>query len=78
MLITAEAIGVLPPVSILYADEAMYHFVTCFTSKLAGTVVGVTEPEATFSACFGAAFMSQKASVYAELLADRMGHHRTR
>ena len=56
----------------------MYHFVMGFTSKLAGTEVGVTEPEATFSACFGAAFMSQKASVYAELLAERMAAHDTR
>ena len=78
VLLTADAFGVLPPVSILDADEAMYHFVTGFTSKLAGTEVGVTEPEATFSACFGAAFMSRKASVYAALLADRMDHHRTR
>jgi len=78
VLLTADAFGVLPPVSILDADEAMYHFVTGFTSKLAGTEVGITEPEATFSACFGAAFMSQKASVYAELLANRMSDHKTR
>ena len=78
VLLTADAFGVLPPVSLLDRDEVMYHFVTGFTSKLAGTEVGVTEPEATFSACFGAAFMSQKASVYAELLAQRMGAHHTR
>ncbi len=78
VLLTADAFGVLPPVSVLNTDEAMYHFVTGFTSKLAGTEVGVTEPEATFSACFGAAFMSQKASVYAELLASRMAAHQTR
>ncbi|MGI9600444.1 MAG: phosphoenolpyruvate carboxykinase (ATP), partial [Acidimicrobiales bacterium] len=78
VLLTADAFGVLPPVSILDRDEVMYHFVTGFTSKLAGTEVGVTEPEATFSACFGAAFMSQKASVYAELLAERMDAHHTR
>jgi phosphoenolpyruvate carboxykinase (ATP) len=65
-------------VSILDTNEVMYHFVSGFTSKLAGTEVGVTEPEATFSACFGAPFMSQKAHVYAELLADRMGEHKAR
>ncbi len=78
VLLTADAFGVLPPVSILDKDEVMYHFVTGFTSKLAGTEVGVTEPQATFSACFGAPFMSQKPSVYAELLADRMEKHQTR
>jgi phosphoenolpyruvate carboxykinase (ATP) len=78
VLLTADAFGVLPPVSILDSAETMYHFVSGFTSKLAGTEVGVTEPEATFSSCFGAAFMSQKASVYAELLAKRMGEHETR
>jgi phosphoenolpyruvate carboxykinase (ATP) len=78
VLLTADAFGVLPPVSILDTDETMYHFVMGFTSKLAGTEVGVTEPEPSFSACFGAAFMSQKASVYAELLAQRMAQHRTR
>ena len=78
VLLTADAFGVLPPVSVLDADEVMYHFVTGFTSKLAGTEVGITEPEATFSACFGGPFMSQKASVYAELLAKRMSEHKTR
>jgi phosphoenolpyruvate carboxykinase (ATP) len=78
VLLTADAFGVLPPVSILTPDEVMYHFVTGFTSKLAGTEVGITEPEATFSACFGSPFMSQKPSVYAELLADRMQKHDTR
>ena len=78
VLLTADAFGVLPPVSILNPDEVMYHFVTGFTSKLAGTEVGVTEPEATFSACFGGPFMSQKAHVYAELLAKRMSAHETR
>lgn len=78
VLLTADAFGVLPPVSILDTDEVMYHFVTGFTSKLAGTEVGITEPEATFSACFGGPFMSHKASVYAELLAKRMGEHKTR
>ncbi|MEG3586716.1 MAG: phosphoenolpyruvate carboxykinase (ATP), partial [Actinomycetota bacterium] len=78
VLLTADAFGVLPPVSILNPDEVMYHFVTGFTSKLAGTEVGVTEPQATFSACFGDPFMSQKPHVYAGLLAKRMGEHDTR
>lgn len=78
VLLTADAFGVLPPVSILTTDEVMYHFVTGFTSKLAGTEVGITEPEATFSSCFGAPFMSHKPSVYAELLAARMAEHKTR
>jgi len=78
VLLTADAFGVLPPVSILDTAETMYHFVMGFTSKLAGTEVGVTEPEPSFSACFGAAFMSQKASVYAELLAKRMAENETR
>ena len=78
VLLTADAFGVLPPVSILDADDVMYHFVMGFTSKLAGTEVGVTEPQAAFSACFGDPFMSHKPSVYAELLAKRMREHDTR
>ena len=78
VLLTADAFGVLPPVSILDADEVMYHFVMGFTSKLAGTEVGITEPQAAFSACFGDPFMSQKPAVYAELLAKRMRDHKTR
>jgi len=78
VLLTADAFGVLPPVSILNRDEVMYHFVMGFTSKLAGTEVGVVEPQATFSSCFGAPFMSHKPSVYAELLAHRMEAHQAR
>ncbi len=78
VLLTADAFGVLPPLSILTEDDVMYHFVTGFTSKLAGTEVGVTEPEATFSPCFGAPFMSHKPSVYARLLAQKMTDHKTR
>jgi phosphoenolpyruvate carboxykinase (ATP) len=78
VLLTADAFGVLPPVAILEPSEVMYHFVTGFTSKLAGTEVGVTEPQATFSACFGSPFMSQQPSVYAELLRERMEKHQTR
>ncbi|RZV47326.1 MAG: phosphoenolpyruvate carboxykinase (ATP) [Acidimicrobiales bacterium] len=78
VLLTADAFGVLPPVSILDAEEVMYHFVMGFTSKLAGTEVGITEPQAAFSSCFGDPFMSQKPSVYASLLAERMHDHQTR
>jgi len=78
VLLTADAFGVLPPVSILTPKEVMYHFVQGFTAKLAGTEVGITEPVAAFSACFGAPFMAQKPSVYAELLAEKMGQHQTR
>jgi phosphoenolpyruvate carboxykinase (ATP) len=78
VLLTADAFGVLPPVSVLTKEEVMYHFVSGFTAKLAGTEVGVTEPQAAFSACFGAPFMSQKPDVYAELLAKKMEQHHTR
>jgi len=78
VLLTADAFGVLPPVSLLTENEVMYHFVMGFTSKLAGTEVGVTEPQATFSSCFGAPFMSQKPMVYGELLQRRMAEHKTR
>ena len=72
VLLTADAFGVLPPVSVLSRDEVMYHFVSGFTSKLAGTEVGITEPVAAFSSCFGAPFMARHPSVYAELLAKKM------
>lgn len=78
VLLTADAFGVLPPVSILDARDVMYHFVSGFTAKLAGTEVGVSEPKAVFSACFGAPFMSQKPSVYARILAKKMRTHRAR
>lgn len=78
VLLTADAFGVLPPVSVLEAKDVMYHFVSGFTSKLAGTEVGVTEPQAAFSACFGGPFMSHKPSVYAKLLAEKMSRHKTR
>jgi len=72
VLLTADAFGVLPPLSVLQGKEVMYHFVQGFTSKLAGTEVGITEPQAAFSACFGAPFMAQKPPVYARLLAEKM------
>ncbi|MGI9301710.1 MAG: phosphoenolpyruvate carboxykinase (ATP), partial [Gammaproteobacteria bacterium] len=78
VLLTADAFGVLPPVSVLEGKEVMYHFVSGFTAKLAGTEVGLTEPKAAFSACFGAPFMSQKPSVYAEILERKIKQNKAR
>ena len=78
VLLTADAFGVLPPVSVLEPKDVMYHFVSGFTAKLAGTEVGITEPKAAFSACFGAPFMSQKPSVYANILAEKMQQAKAR
>ena len=78
VLLTADAFGVLPPISVLTPEEVMYHFVSGFTAKLAGTEVGVTEPKAAFSACFGAPFMAQKPPVYARLLSEKMKQHKAR
>ena len=78
VLLTADAFGVLPPVSVLDGKQVMYHFVSGFTAKLAGTEVGVTEPQAAFSACFGAPFMAHKPSVYAKLLHSKMEKHKAR
>ncbi len=77
ILLTADAFGVLPPVSKLTPEQTMYHFISGYTAKVAGTEVGITEPEATFSACFGAAFMVWHPSKYAELLAEKMAKHGT-
>ncbi|MCB0062044.1 MAG: phosphoenolpyruvate carboxykinase (ATP), partial [Caldilineaceae bacterium] len=75
ILLTCDAFGVLPPVARLTREQAMYHFISGYTAKVAGTEMGVTEPEATFSACFGAAFMVWHPSVYAELLAKKMAEN---
>ena len=72
ILLTCDAFGVLPPVSKLTPEQAMYHFISGYTAKVAGTEMGVTEPEATFSACFGAAFLVWHPTKYAEMLADKM------
>ncbi|CAL1164159.1 unnamed protein product [Cladocopium goreaui] len=72
IMLTCDAFGVLPPVSKLTPSQAMYHFISGYTAKVAGTEVGVTEPTATFSACFGAPFMVWHPAKYAELLAEKM------
>lgn len=73
--LTADAFGVLPPISRLTEEQAMYQFLSGFTAKLAGTERGVTEPQATFSTCFGAPFMVHHPSVYAELLGQKIREH---
>ena len=78
ILLTADAFGVLPPVSRLTPEQTMYHFISGYTAKVAGTEVGVVDPEATFSACFGAAFLVWHPSKYAELLAEKMQTHGAR
>jgi len=72
VFLTADAFGVLPPISKLSPEQAMYHFISGYTAKVAGTERGVTEPQATFSACFGAPFMPLHPTVYAELLAEKI------
>lgn len=72
IFLTADAFGVLPPISKLTTGQAMYHFISGYTAKVAGTERGITEPQATFSACFGAPFMPMHPTVYAELLAEKM------
>lgn len=75
IFLTCDAFGVLPPVSKLTPEQAMYHFISGYTAKVAGTEVGVTEPKATFSACFGAAFLVLHPAKYAEMLAEKMREH---
>ena len=78
IFLTADAFGVLPPISRLDKDAAMYHFVTGFTSKLAGTERGVTEPQPTFSTLFGEPFMPMDPSVYAKMLGDKLEKYGTK
>ena len=72
VMLTADAFGVLPPIARLTPDQAMYHFLSGYTAKVAGTEIGVTEPEATFSTCFGAPFMPRHPSIYGNLLKERI------
>lgn len=76
IFLTCDAFGVLPPVSKLTPEQAMYHFISGYTAKVAGTEVGVTEPQATFSPCFGGPFLVWHPAKYAELLADKMRTHK--
>jgi len=78
LFLTADAFGVLPPISRLTPEQTMYHFISGYTAKVAGTERGVTEPKATFSACFGAPFMAQHPSVYADLLGEKIAEHDVR
>ncbi len=72
IFLTADAYGVLPPIARLTPDQAMYHFLSGYTARVAGTEIGVTEPQATFSTCFGAPFMPRHPSVYGNLLKERI------
>jgi len=78
VFLTADAFGVLPPVAKLTPEQAMYHFMSGYTSKLAGTERGITEPQATFSSCFGAPFLPRPVPVYAKLLGDKIREHNVR
>ncbi|CAM5201271.1 Phosphoenolpyruvate carboxykinase (ATP) OS=Ureibacillus acetophenoni OX=614649 GN=pckA PE=3 SV=1 [Ureibacillus acetophenoni] len=75
IFLTANAFGVLPPISKLTKEQAMYHFLSGFTSKLAGTERGVTEPEPVFSTCFGSPFLPLPATRYAEMLGEKIDEH---
>ena len=75
VMLTADAFGVLPPISQLTADQAMYHFLSGYTARLAGTERGVDEPQATFSTCFGAPFLPRHPTVYARLLGEKIEKH---
>ena len=78
LMLTADAFGVLPPISRLTPDQARHHFLSGYTAKVAGTERGVSEPQATFSACFGAPFMTRRPEVYAELLGRRLQERQVR
>ncbi|KAL7752731.1 Protein kinase C-like 1 [Sorochytrium milnesiophthora] len=76
ILLTCDAFGVLPPVAKLSSAQAMYHFISGYTAKIAGTEEGVTEPQATFSACFGQPFLVWHPTKYANMLAEKMKQHK--
>lgn len=77
VFLTADAFGVLPPIAKLTKEQAMYHFMSGYTSKLAGTERGITEPQATFSTCFGAPFMPYHPAVYAKLLGEKIDKYKS-
>jgi phosphoenolpyruvate carboxykinase (ATP) len=74
-MLTADAFGILPPIARLSRDQAMFYFLSGYTAKVAGTEIGVTEPQATFSACFGAPFLPQPPSAYARMLGEKLERH---
>jgi phosphoenolpyruvate carboxykinase (ATP) len=76
VMLTADAFGILPPIARLSREQALYYFLSGFTAKLAGTEIGVTEPQPTFSTCFGAPFLPQRPSVYAQMLGTKLDEHR--
>ena len=78
VFLTCDAFGVLPPISKLTIDQAMYYFLSGYTAKVAGTEKGVTEPQATFSTCFGAPFLALHPTRYAHLLQDKVTQHGSR
>jgi phosphoenolpyruvate carboxykinase (ATP) len=78
VMLTADAFGVLPPIARLTSEGAMYHFLSGYTAKVAGTEQGVTEPKATFSACFGAPFLPLAPGRYATMLGEKIARHRSR
>jgi phosphoenolpyruvate carboxykinase (ATP) len=75
IFLTADAFGILPPIARLSRDQALYFFLSGFTAKLAGTEIGVTEPQPTFSTCFGQPFLPQSPSVYARMLGEKLDRH---
>ncbi len=75
VFLTADAFGIIPPISRLSRDQAQYHFISGYTAKLAGTEIGVTQPKATFSACFGAPFLPRHPGEYARMLAERLDEY---
>jgi phosphoenolpyruvate carboxykinase (ATP) len=75
VMLTADAFGVLPPIARLTRDQAMFYFLSGYTAKVAGTEIGVTEPQATFSTCFGAPFLPQPPAVYARMLGEKLDAH---
>lgn len=78
IFLTCDAFGVLPPIARLSPDQAMYHFLSGYTAKVAGTERGVTEPKAAFSSCFGAPFLPRHPSVYAQMLGQKIQEHGSR
>ncbi len=78
VFLTADAFGILPPIARLTRDQALFYFLSGFTAKLAGTEIGVQEPQPTFSACFGAPFLPQDPAVYARMLGEKLDAHPAR